>query len=210
MSDKSWLKNTTPDPQSIETLYDDWAVSYDDQLTTWDYRAPREAARLLGAWGVSAETDILDAGCGTGLTGQALAAQGFNQLTGIDLSQQSLMVAAQRDVYQRLRHADLSQRLPFDDGQFGAVQCVGVMTYVHPAEPLFREMIRVTEPNGIILFTQRDDIALERGFRQSVETLVEEGLWQLVLYTEPQPYLPDSPDIGDKHVHYVVCRKAAA
>ena len=45
---------------------------------------------------------VLDAGCGTGLSGKALHAAGFRRLTGIDISQASLDVAAQAGVYERL------------------------------------------------------------------------------------------------------------
>ena len=72
--------------------------------------APEQVASMLRVK-LSPKLTILDAGCGTGLSGKALLAAGFITIDGIDVSRRSLEVASMTDAYRTLRAIDL-QRLP--------------------------------------------------------------------------------------------------
>jgi len=111
--DPGWLTDLNAGhniASDVAQYYDQWAGGYDDDLSSWNYRAPSRAASLLTAHAPQAQR-VLDAGCGTGMAGAALRHAGFDgELHGIDLSDASLVLADQRGVYQRLRQGDLQQR----------------------------------------------------------------------------------------------------
>merc|ERR1712000_676921 len=75
------------------TLYDEWAASYDREMAKedQDYVGPAlAAAHVLQAFGtksIDPSLEILDAGCGTGLAGIALARLGAKKIDGVALSQ---------------------------------------------------------------------------------------------------------------------------
>ena len=94
-------------------LYDAWAGDYDETLRSWDYPAPRRTAALLQTHLSAPDGAVLDAGCGTGLSGEALRAAGFSGLIGTDVSAESLQVCARKGVYSRLEIANLEEPLPF-------------------------------------------------------------------------------------------------
>lgn len=193
-------------PDEVKVLYDDFARTYDETLVVWEYEAPTVAATLLKQHLPSGKK-ILDAGCGTGLTGEALSTSGFEQITGIDLSPVSVNLAAKRGVYYGVEVADLSQTLPFETNTFNGINCVGVLTYVPELKPTLREFARVTKPGGILVFTQREDLYKKRDTPGDIAALEAEGLLQIVMLSEPKPYLPGHTEFKDKiGVHYCVCR----
>lgn len=188
--------------------YDAWANGYDTDLAAWDYVAPREAAaRLKARLAGFAEATLLDCGCGTGLTGEALRDAGSKgTLIGLDLSEKSLAQAAHKGIYHRLEPADLNTRLPLDDDAVDGALCVGVLTYVE--EPaLLREFTRVIRPGGVVVFTSRDDFYQSRGIAALIQSLADEGVWSVLDVSEPMDYLPGNPEFGDKvKVRYIACR----
>ena len=196
--------SANPDSGDIERYYDQWAAEYDDDLRHWNYQAPVEAAALLRQ-GVPLEAPVLDAGCGTGLSGQALKALGYMHVTGMDLSQASLDLAQQTGAYERLAQVDMQQLpLPYETDEFAGLQCVGVLTYVPDTDGIVREFCRIVRPGGLVVFTQRDDLFAQRGDAATLQALEDEGLWEKILVSEPRPYLPGNADYGDK-IHVIYC-----
>lgn len=191
-------------PDEVKQLYDDFAATYNDTLKVWQYEAPRVAAEMLRSYLPDGHV-VLDAGCGTGLTGRALGAAGFQEISGIDISLESIELARATGAYTALQTADLSQPLPFEDNQFDGINCVGVLTYVPELQPVLMEFARVTKPNGIILFTQRQDLFIERDTPGSVSNLEAAGLIKTLYLSDAKPYLPGHEEFTDKiGVHYYV------
>ena len=208
-NDHSWLTKLSTDSQETAAYYDDWAESYDDTLAQWNYRSPTIVATMLKQE-VPPDGRVLDAGCGTGLSGRALHDAGFRRITGIDISPASLDAAAQAGVYERLVQVNMQQApLPLETGEFAAVQCVGVLTYVPDTAAILREFCRVVRPGGLAAFTQREDLFNEREVAGVMQTLADEGLWTPVSVSEPQAYLPGNADFADRvRVIYCLCRCA--
>lgn len=197
--DHDWLRQGSTSPEDVAKSYEDWAPTYDETLAEWDYRAPADAAALLKAR-VGLDAEILDSGCGTGLTGAALRRAGFTgPIDGLDLSPSSLVEAAKRNVYRSLNEADL-QSLPLSiaDNAYDALICIGVLTYVPDSMAVLREFARVVRPGGTILATQRDDLFRERAFDKTVASLANQGIFSDTAMSEPRPYLPDNPDFGNE------------
>ena len=178
--------------------YDALADDYDRQLRAWGYEAPEQGAKLLAEHLEGfARTRILDCGCGTGMTGQALREKGARgSITGVDVSMHSLELAGGKNVYEETRTVDLNAPLPFEDDSFDGVLCVGVLSYVEP-EPLFREWMRVVRPGGVIVFTSREDFFASRGYPELLEGIEVEGGWNRLEVTEAMPYLPDHEEFAD-------------
>lgn len=201
-----WLKHGSTSSSDVRAVYDDWASDYDQTLADWDYRAPAEAAKMLRAT-CPAAAEILDAGCGTGLTGMALRNAGFNgPIDGIDLSPTSLDAAGKHGIYRTLTAVDLQALpLPIADDSYDALLCVGVLTYVPDSDGVLREFARVVRPGGRILITQRDDLYRERDYDAVFKRLAD--VVGDVEVTEPMPYLPGNPDFADEiNVIYAMMR----
>ena len=60
----------------LEESYDGWAASYEAELLTSGYRLPTVENGLAGRHPPADTAPILDAGCGTGFIGEAVAAYG--------------------------------------------------------------------------------------------------------------------------------------
>ena len=158
------------------------------------------------------EEKILDAGCGTGLTGTALKNTGYTRITGIDISANSLSLAHNTGAYERLAEQDLQrQPFPFKKGEFGGIICVGVLTYIEKPKALFEEFCRLVRPGGCIVFTHRDDLIKPYKYPEILLDLQERGCWKNLLTTEPKLYLPNNEDFADKvRVVYFLFRTAEA
>ena len=195
--DHDWLKQGSTSSGEVKEVYDNWAGSYDETLESWDYRAPAQAAEMLRA-AMPADSVLLDAGCGTGLTGLALRAAGFvGPIDGIDLSPVSLIQAERHGIYRTLTAVDLQTfPLSIPDDAYDALLCVGVLTYIPDGEVVLREFARVVRSGGQILISQRDDLFRERDYSAMFEKLAD--VVGDVTVTDPLPYLPSNPDFGEE------------
>lgn len=203
-SDHDGLRNLSGDSEEVARYYDDWADDYDRTLGEWQYEAPTQVAARMRAR-LAPDAIVLDAGCGTGLSGRALADAGFVTIDGIDISQRSLDIAAVLGVYRSLQLADL-QKLPLasDDHHYDGLVCVGVLTYVPDSAAILREFCRVTKPGGFMVLTQRSDILEARDFRSTLKTLERQGLLTGTSISEPMRYLPRNKEFADEvQVHYI-------
>ena len=166
--------------QDCMTIYDKWAATYNDELRdeAQNYVAPVLVAQVaLKSSNNSVKGVILDAGCGTGLVGQALAMAGAKDINGLDLSLAMLTVANQTGAYRSLGQADLTQRIEKADGTYDIVTCVGTFTLGHVGpDPALRELVRVTRRNGIVVATILEEIWVPGGFKAEVESLKAENL----------------------------------
>lgn len=207
MRDKyDWAGKPSTDSAEVMQQYDEMAPTYDATLLNdWGYRAPAVAADLLTRY-VDSKAAVLDAGCGTGLTGRELKRVGFATVTGADISQPSLDSAAQKAVYARLVRADLLAPLPFETDSFDAALCVGVLSYI-TGEGLFRELCRVVRSGGTLVLSHRTDLVIERQFNKLLAGLESEGSWTVVETSANLPYLPGHPDFGTQiEVQFFILR----
>ena len=200
---------TDASPEELAAYYDKWATSYEKDLLDMGYEAPTRAATFMAQQNIPKDSPILDAGCGTGLTGLELAKQGYRHITGIDISPESLKQAKAKDCYTLLKIQNMNQQLDFDDNSFAAAQCIGALTYVRHIEGLMRELVRLVKPGGIITFTHRTDL-YDTAFADLMQKLTSETLWEQVHHSPPSPYIPRHSDFGDsKLIYYDVYRVQA-
>jgi methyltransferase-like protein 27 len=201
-----WGKGYSTDSATVERRYDELAETgtYDETFEGWGYVGPETAAAILRNF-VPLDSRILDAACGSGLTGIALRNLGYQHIHGIDISSRLLELAERTGVYERLTRVDMQVfPLPFDDGEFDAVDFIGALTYFETNE-ILRELCRVVRPGGYVVFSQRTDIMRDRDYGAQLAELERDGIWKRTFGTEPLPYLPHHPNYGDEiEVQYFV------
>ena len=140
-------------PEEILDYYKNWSSNnnYEKDLEEWNYVAPHECCQLFIHQIKNKNSIILDAGCGTGLVGKILQTQEYQNLEGLDFSQEMLdLVPA--NIYQKIFQADLNQSLSIPDNYYDHALCVGTFTYGHVKTNAFSEFHRILKDNAIFVF----------------------------------------------------------
>jgi 2-polyprenyl-6-hydroxyphenyl methylase / 3-demethylubiquinone-9 3-methyltransferase len=115
-----------------------------------EVRAPWIMEELEKRSGKNAK--ILDVGCGAGFLTNPLAKRGFN-VTGIDISNDSLLVAKEFDQTKKVNYLyGSAYELPFKNASFDAVSALDVIEHVENPAKLISEASRVLKPNGLFFF----------------------------------------------------------
>lgn len=183
---------------SVELVeaYQGWADSYDRETLALGYCLPFVIAAWLARYVPASSGAILDAGCGTGLTGPLLQAMGYNNNCGLDFSDKMLEAAKARGGYSSFVQAELGKVLPFQSEQFAAFISTGVFTAGHaPADALF-ELVRVLKRGGYAIFTVRDSVFEGGGFAQIIAQLSVNQTWRLVEQSKPfRAFTIGEPDV---------------
>jgi SAM-dependent methyltransferase len=118
-------------PEALADAYSRWAESYDRETLALGYCLPFVVTAWLARFVAPGDGKVLDAGCGTGLSGPLLKALGYGPLWGLDMSPAMLAAANARDCYDRLVEAELGMPLPFSQAYFAAFISGGVFTAGH-------------------------------------------------------------------------------
>ena len=194
-----WIYSSQNNSELSER-YDEWAKDYDKDLSeVFGWIAPKTASDYLAKY-VSPNSNVLDAGAGTGLVGLALAEHGFQNLTAMDLSEGMLKEARSKNVYKSFDQMTLGEHLDYETNSFDAVITVGVMTLGHAGPESFDELIRITKPQGYIVFTIRTDVYLENGFKEKQAEVESNKLWKLIEISDEFHPLP----VGEPEVLHQV------
>jgi 2-polyprenyl-6-hydroxyphenyl methylase/3-demethylubiquinone-9 3-methyltransferase len=146
-------------PGINNAIYDDlgerWYTATDDPVALL-----RAESRLRTAWVVAElraqfgarPLAILDVACGGGLLANPLAEAG-HEVTGIDLSEDSLMVARKHDATQTVTYLSMDARqLTFPEGRFDVVCMMDFLEHLSERDEVIREAARVLRPGGWFFF----------------------------------------------------------
>lgn len=92
---------------------------------------------------------IMDAGAGTGLVGVELKRLGYGNVDALDISQEMLNVAKEKNAYKKFICAPLSdQRTPgIETDEYDALICCGALVLAHVRPAAIDELIRMVR-NG--------------------------------------------------------------
>jgi predicted TPR repeat methyltransferase len=147
----------------VETLFDQQAAGFEDILVEQlGYAVPVMVRQRLQALELGPFKRMLDLGCGTGLTGGALRDM-VEDITGIDLSENMVELAHEKDVYETLYVAELEDFLEDnDDEPFDLVTATDVLPYLGALEPLFFGAAENMVPGGILVFSSESVPAGEK------------------------------------------------
>ena len=138
----------------VRKTFDSFADSFDEVLEGLHYRAPRLVAGRLGAVldDRTAEREVLDAGCGTGLSGALLKAYA-SCLRGVDLSSAMLDKARERNIYDELVEAEITRYLRGTPATFDVVACVDTLVYFGALDEVLGAVRGALRPGGWVCFT---------------------------------------------------------
>jgi len=152
----------------VEQTFDNFAASFESKFERLGYRGPTLVANMLADANLQAVNglDILDAGCGTGLCGP-LVVRYARRLIGIDLSEQMLVHARGKNVYDDLQKAELTEYLAANRGRFDVIISADTLVYVGDLEDVITAAAGALRPNGLFVFTleQMSDTAHGAGYR---------------------------------------------
>lgn len=138
----------------VQTVFDDFAASFEAKLARLQYRAPAFVAEAVAeAVGPpAASLDVLDLGCGTGLCGPLLAPYA-RRLVGVDLSSGMLEHAREKGAYHELVQAELTAYLQGRPASFDAIVSADTLVYFGGLETVAAAAAQALRPGGAFVFT---------------------------------------------------------
>jgi len=158
-------------PQDNLRLYADWAKSYDQTFAVdMDYMMPEWVARTYAEVAPDS-TPVLDVGAGTGLLAQGLPPHPDREVDALDISPEMLAVAMGKGLYRRAIQADLTQPLPLEDPQYGAVVSSGTFTHGHVGPDALDALLRVAQNGGVFVLAINKEHFEARGFAAKLAQL---------------------------------------
>mgnify|MGYP002635047588 CR=1 FL=1 len=182
------------DQEQLVERYDQAAEVYDEAMSDdVGWCGHIELAAVVARY-VDGSAKLMDAGAGTGMLGDQLARLGFDNMDANDLSPGMLARAASKNIYRDCQVAELGLPIDYTDDTYDAVAVCGVFTPNHAPASALNELVRVTKPGGLVLFTLRAD-ETPVDFEPQMEMLTAAGVWELVEACEPFPSIESEPQI---------------
>lgn len=138
----------------VETLFDQHAEAFEDILVEQlGYAVPMMVCQRLQTLNLGPFKRLLDLGCGTGLTGEALRDMA-DDITGIDISENMVEIAHEKDLYETLYVAEAEDFLEDnDDEPFDIITATDVLPYLGALEPLFFGAAENLNAGGLLIFS---------------------------------------------------------
>jgi SAM-dependent methyltransferase len=131
---------------------DYYAQYFAFEQNDWWFEARRRIVLELIARhekGPNGQRDVLDAGCGTGITLRYI--ERFGQVFGVDNQMVALKFCRSRDA-KWLTCAPIEE-LPFADSSFDIVTCLDVIEHIEDDRRAVAEIVRVIRPGGLLVLT---------------------------------------------------------
>jgi len=176
-------------PEEIAKVYDNWAETYEEDMSIAGYRHPAICVALLARNLPSGPKPILDAGAGTGLIGEWLDILGYSHVEALDISKGMLSVAEKKGVYKALHNQALGGTLPFADNTFAGIISAGVFTTGHVGIEGLDELIRICNSGGVIVLTVKTSL-WNAEFSAHIELLKQKQLITITDETPPYVSMP--------------------
>ena len=148
----------------VRETFDHFAEDFDKQLLEdLEYRAPKLIHALFReiSPGSAEGLDILDAGCGTGLSGIDFKAHAAS-LTGVDLSPEMLKLAKARGLYDELHENELAGFMRANPGRFDLIVAADVFCYIGDLAESLEAALVTLKSGGCIIFSV--EAQSKRGF----------------------------------------------
>ena len=167
------------DLKYTQTLYDEFALTYEDKMQELSCLIPSKMADLVKEKHFK---KALDLGCGTGLSGVAFHSL-CDKLTGVDLSQKMLEKAKEKQVYDDLILSDIESYLKTKKAKYDLIIAADVFCYINELSEIFKEVYETLNAGGTFIFTteksQKKSTQITPFGRYQHSTFyVEEGLKQ--------------------------------
>jgi predicted TPR repeat methyltransferase len=137
--------------------------TYEKKAENWDQDVLKPGKEFLGPGHVqtmlkqlqipqSAQLEVLDIGCGTGLCGEYLRRYA-KQLVGVDLSAPMLAQARKKGHYHKLECAEALSYMQHCSQTFDLLIASGVLILFGDLLPIFQAAAKLLSPGGVFIFT---------------------------------------------------------
>ncbi len=192
MSDKKDVMKPqlwTPRPvEETMQVYADWAATYDADVGKRGYHTPDRIAAALPDF-AETKTLMLDFGCGTGLSGLALRAKGYDRLHGTDISPEMLAQAEARGVYAKTWLSEPGA-LTFGKGTYPVILAVGVISLGAAPADLLSPLVDKLDTGGLLVFSYNDPTLADQSYINALDDAVASGRVE-VAFREHGAHLDD-------------------
>lgn len=176
-------------PEYAHNLFNNYALYYDQHMQgTLGYSIPQHIARTTHQLELPKQTQTLDLGCGTGLTGSVLREMSHH-LTGVDIAPKMLAQAKEKGIYDELAEAELQVFLEGCEKSYDLIVAADVLPYLGDLEVLFSTIYQHMNTDGYFVFTteisEKEPWFLQTSARFShqmeyIKKLAEQNHFQLV------------------------------
>lgn len=151
--DRGQVPERMPDAE-VKASFDAYAADFDRHIRSLDYRAPELIAEVMARRLSAADgrLNVLDGGCGTGLTAPLLRPYAL-QLTGVDLSSAMLDRARKTGLYDTLIEGELGSFLAAHPGTFDVCVFVDVLIYFGDLRAILASAAHSLRADGLLAFS---------------------------------------------------------
>lgn len=170
------LENTykLASPEDIVDYYRGFAPSYDTgfaQEMGWYY--PKAIAGAYLKQATADDAPVADIGCGTGIVAAELNLAP-DQIDGMDISPEMLVLAQEKGLYRRLYEVDLTGELSAIDNAYGAVVSAGTFTFGHLGPAPLRGLLRIARPGALFIIGVNRAHFEKEHFAEMLEDMVNQ------------------------------------
>ncbi len=170
-------------------LYADWASSYDNDVAAWGYATPARVALALRQAGANVEKPVLDYGCGTGLSGAALKAVGFDVVDGTDISPEMLAQAEARGAYRQVWRGEPGHLGHIQRGDYPIIAATGVVSLGAAPPETLALLVGAIGSGGLLAFSYNDATLADRRYTDQLDIVCLEPDIELI-FENHGPHLP--------------------
>jgi ubiquinone/menaquinone biosynthesis C-methylase UbiE len=155
-----------------------WRECY-KQTRFSEYTTEREQVIIEQLLDPGPDDVILDAGCGYGRVAVRLLSKKA-QVIGVDISRQMINYC-NRELQGEFAGAIADiENLPFREGSFDKIVCVGVLVHVESPQQVLREFARVLKPGGIFVTVNNNLLLLYYSLFHSVRFFLADWAGRLM------------------------------
>lgn len=185
LNTKLWKPRSVAETKAI---YQEWAADYDADVMGSGYATPKRLAEALADL-ADPKTTLLDFGCGTGLSGQALRDAGFQTIDGTDITPEMLEKANDKGIYRKTWLSDPGA-LNFAQGEYAVIVAAGVVSLGAAPPETLEQLIAKILPGGFLAFSYNDPTLADQSYTDALGAILANGQAEVV-HRAHGPHLPD-------------------
>lgn len=167
-------------PADAKALYRDWSASYDADCANNGYVGPKRCAEALAQADPERTGPVVDIGCGSGLSGIALRAEGFEVIDGYDFSEEMLRQAEDKGCYRTTVAVDFSESNAIPDKGYRHAVLVGVLGPGQGTNATIDLALSLLPAGGCLSLTLNDAALSDPGYIAHIDQLAAAGAIDIV------------------------------
>lgn len=156
-----------------------------------EYNGGSIAAKYFLQMNFEKDSKILDIGAGTGIIGEILQHNGYENIDALDSNEEMLTILKQKNCYKNVIKSIVTPetKLPINDRQYDIIIMAGVFCPGHIDYRSLAQIIRITKSGGFIcwsmgnpkIYADRDELYNDGNFERYIALLCDKMKWLSVL-----------------------------